>query len=171
MTTRKVKLFMLPKCILSSSKRRGRHHKPTSIKYLCELWFNENFEVLWQHAIGQASSKPFSQCNDHAKVVCKAISLAREGLFGKACQVLTSSGVAPNNETTWKLLQAKHPEGPLPMLPPVPTLVGAILPPDFNVLTILKSFSKATACRPSGLCIQHLLNAAEVPLPSPIGAL
>ena len=98
-----IKLFMLPKCILSSSKRRGRHHKPTSIKYLCELWSNENFEVLWQHAIGQVSSQPFSQCNDHAKVVCKAISLAREGLFGKACHVLTSSGVAPNNETTWKL--------------------------------------------------------------------
>ena len=163
-----IKLFMVPKCILYSSKRRGRHHKPTSIKY---LWSNENFEVLWQHAIGQSSSKPFSQCYDHAKVVCKAISLAREGLFGKACQVLTSSGVAPNNETTWKLLQAKHPEGPLPMLPPVPTLAGAILPPDFNVLTILKSFSKATACGPSGLRIQHLLNAAEVPLPSPIGAL
>ena len=162
---------MLPKCILSSSKRRGGHHKPTSIKYLCELWSNENFEVLWQHGIGQASSKPFSQCNDRAKVVCKAISLAREGLFGKVCQVLTSSGVAPNNETTWKLLQAKHLEGPLPMLPPVPTLAGAILPPDFNVLTIPKSFPKTTACGPSGLHIQHLLNAAEVPLPSPIGAL
>ena len=38
-------------------------------------------------------------------------------------------------------------------------------------MTILKSFSKATACGPSGLRIQHLLNAAEVPLPPPIGAL
>ena len=76
---------------------------------------------------------------------------------------ITSSGVAPNNETTWKLLQAKHPEGPLPMLPPVPTLAGVILPPDFYVLTILKSFSKATVCGPSGLHIQHWLNAAEVP--------
>ena len=54
------------------------------------------------------------------------------------------------------------------MLPPVPTLAEAILPPDFNVLTILKSFSKATACGPSGLHIQHLLNVAEVPLPSPL---
>ena len=32
-----IKLFMLPECILSSSKRRGRHQKPTSIKYICEL--------------------------------------------------------------------------------------------------------------------------------------
>ena len=91
-------------------------------------------------------------------------------LLGKVCLVkhfifLSSSGVAPINETTWKLLQAKCFEGPLPMLSPVPTLAGAILPPDFNVLTILKSFSKTTACGPSGLRIQHLLNAAEVPLP------
>ena len=57
------------------------------------------------------------------------------------------------------------------MLPPAPTLVGAALPPDFNVLAILKSFSKATACGPSGLRIQHLLNAAEVPLKSSKGAL
>ena len=56
-----IKLFMLHKCILSSSKRRGRHHKHTFVKYLCELWSNE---VLWQHAIGQASSKPFPLCND-----------------------------------------------------------------------------------------------------------
>ena len=94
------------------------------------------------------------------KLFVRLFCLLREGSFGKACQVLTSSGVAPNNETTWKLLQAKHPEGPLPMLPPVPALAGAIFPPDFNVLTILKSFSKGTSCGPSGLRIQHLLNAA-----------
>ena len=41
-----IKLFMLPKCILCSSKHRGWHRKPTSIKHLCELWSNENFEVL-----------------------------------------------------------------------------------------------------------------------------
>ena len=132
-----IKLFMLPKYILSSSKRRGRHHKPTtSIQYLCELLSNENFEVLWQHAIGQASSKPFSQCNDHAKVVCKAISLAREDLFGKACQVL--SHLLELHPTMRQLGSCCRPSAltAYPMLPPVPTLAGTILPPDFNVLTV-----------------------------------
>ena len=56
------------------------------------------------------------------------------------------------------------------MQPLVSTPAGAILPPDFNVLDILKSFSKATACGLSGLCIQ-LSNATEVHLPTPLGAL
>ena len=32
-----LKLFFLPKCVLVSSKRRGCHHKPTSISHLCDL--------------------------------------------------------------------------------------------------------------------------------------
>eukprot|EP00731_Ephydatia_muelleri_P017009 Em0010g107a len=32
------KLFMLPKCLVSSPKRRGRHHKPCSIERLCDQW-------------------------------------------------------------------------------------------------------------------------------------
>ncbi|KAL5506409.1 hypothetical protein EMCRGX_G008040 [Ephydatia muelleri] len=35
---------------------------------------------------------------------------------------------------------------------------------NFNILSVLRSFPKATACGPSGLRIQHLLNAAEVTL-------
>ena len=98
--------------------------------------------MLWQHAIGQALSKPFSQCNDHAKVVCKAISLAREGLFGKACQVLTSSGVAPINETTWKLLQAKRFERPLPMLPSGGSrhILGSLKPGNYGHGPIIARF-------------------------------
>ena len=56
-----VKFFMLPTCILSSSKRKGHHHKLTSINHLCELWSSSNFEALWQHANGQVSSKPIPQ--------------------------------------------------------------------------------------------------------------
>ena len=32
------KLFMLPKCLVSSPKRKGRHHKPCSIEHLCDQW-------------------------------------------------------------------------------------------------------------------------------------
>ena len=37
-------------------------------------------------------------------------------------------------------------------------------------MAILHSFPKDTACGPSGLRIQHLIEAAEVPLQFPIGA-
>ncbi|KAL5479135.1 hypothetical protein EMCRGX_G022619 [Ephydatia muelleri] len=44
------------------------------------------------------------------------------------------------------------------------------LPPDFNIMAVLHSFPKDTACGPSGLRIQHLIEAAEVPLHFPICA-
>ncbi len=37
-----------------------------------------------------------------------AIRFAEDGLYGKACRVLTSSGLAPNNPETWKKLIEKH---------------------------------------------------------------
>ena len=45
----------------------------------------------------------------------------------------------------------------------IPPLV-TIFPNDFNIMAILRSFAKITACGPSGLRIQHLLDAAKVPL-------
>ena len=99
-----------------------------------------------------------------------AVSLAREGLLSKACQVLTSSGLAPNNNTTWNLLVSKHPKGTPPTLPTAPPSAAPCLPPDFDIMALLHSFPKDTACGPSGLRIQHLIEAAEVPLQFPICA-
>ena len=112
----------------------------------------------------------------HAPIVLKktlgekklncAISLAQNGLYGKACQTLMSSGVAPNNDT-WKLLISKCPHSPCS---PVPQRPGAEckLPSDLNLMFILRSFPKLTAAGPSGLRIQHLTDATEVPLQIPL---
>eukprot|EP00731_Ephydatia_muelleri_P009723 Em0005g309a len=92
--------------------------------------------------------------------------LLREGLLSKACQVLTSLGLALNNNTTWNLLVSMHLEGtPPPQLLPQPCL-----PPDFDIMALLHSFPKDTACGPSGLRIQHLIEASEVSLQFPICA-
>ena len=91
-----------------------------------------------------------------------AISLSQDGLFGKACQVLVSPGVAPNNAETWSLLVSKHPECACSSVPTLPS-VGTNIPPDFNLMAILMSFPKLTAAGPSGLRIQHVIDASEVP--------
>ena len=63
----------------------------------------------------------------------------------------------------------KHPRGPHPSLPISSSPpVNHVLPHDFHILSVLHSFSKGTACGPSGLHIQHLLDAAQVHLPTPI---
>ena len=89
-----------------------------------------------------------------------------EGLFLKACQALLSPGLAPNNQATWNLLVSKHPKSPLLSPPSAPLL----LPPDFDLKAILHSFPKGTACVPSGLRIQHLIEVAGIPMQSPICA-
>ena len=106
-----LKLFLLPKCVLVSSKHRGRH--PMSIGHLCNLWSQGRFDTLWEHATRQATPRDrHPRQRSTRQSIVTAISLAREGLYGKACQALTSTGIAPNTDTTWELLRSKHPKGP-----------------------------------------------------------
>ena len=58
---------------------------------------------------------------------------------------------------------SKHPRGACPSSLAAPS-VEAVLPPDCNIIPVLRSFSKLTGAGPAGLHIQHLIDAAEVPL-------
>ena len=46
-----LKLFLLPKCVLVSSKRIGCHHRPPSINYLCDLWSKGHLLTLWEQLL------------------------------------------------------------------------------------------------------------------------
>ena len=165
-----LKVFMLPKCLLLAPKRGGCHHKPVPISHLCAQWSKGEFSALWNRASSHHSSGPRLTPNHNSSAVQTAVSLAREGLLSKPCQVLTSSGLAPNNDTTWNLLVSKHLKGISTTPPTAPPSAAPCLPPDFDIMAILHSFPKDTACGPSGLHIQHLIEAAEVPLQFQIGA-
>ena len=165
-----LKLMMLPKCVLPSCQCRGRHNKPVPIEFLCDLWMQNQFNELWNMALSRVSSTT----NHHRtktispkQQILSAISLAQDGLYSKACQTLVSSGLAPNNAETWRLLEAKHPKGECPKTPS-PTDSSTLVPAEINLMAILRSFPKLTAAGPSGLRIQHLIDAAEVPLQTPI---
>ena len=170
-----LKLFMLPKCVLRASHHGGRGHKPHSIEELCRKWSEGHFTALWQYASDHARKPHFNPANrqttESDRRVHYAISKARKGLLGKTCKVLTSSGTAPNTPETWDLLCRKHPMGPVPPSPVVTLPTESLsLPPDFNVMAVLHQFPRDVASGPSGLRIQHLIEAAEVPVPTPICA-
>ena len=57
-----IKLFMLPKCVLPCSKRRGRHNKPIPLEVLCDMWTDGHFGDLWSRAVKHAT------CTLHPKV-------------------------------------------------------------------------------------------------------
>ena len=59
---------------------------------------------------------------------------------------------------------SKCPPPQVPQVPTVPISIG----PDFNTLGVLQSFPKGSAAGPPGLRIQHLLDAASIPLPTSI---
>ena len=165
-----LKVFMLPKCILFAPKRCGGHHKPRPIRDLCDLWSKGHFDVLWNMASNKQSSKRASPLVSRNSGIQTAISYAREGLFSKACQALLSSFfLAPNNQATWNVLVSKHPKSPLPS-PPSTSSAPLFLPPDCDLKAILHSFPKGTACGPSGLRIQHLIEVAGIPMQSSICA-
>ena len=67
-----------------------------------------------------------------------------------------------------RYLQSKHPMGPLPTPPAITSPSAIFVPVDFNIMAILQSFPMSMVCRPLGLRIQHLLEAAEIPLQFPI---
>ena len=96
---------MLPKCVLPSTKRGGRHEKLQPIDFLCNLWANNDLTCLWNLAKGRANwlrDAPVKNLNTSGNPVDMAVSFGRCGMLGKACQTLLSSGIAPNNDTTWQ---------------------------------------------------------------------
>ncbi|KAL5505428.1 hypothetical protein EMCRGX_G006859 [Ephydatia muelleri] len=157
------KLLMLPKCVLPTSKRGGHHNKPISIDILCDMWLKGNLCELWLRAQTRATISTQSKKVLPNKRVDSAIALAKDGLYSKACQMLTSQGLAPDDDNTWNLLTSKHPQGECPSNLPIPS-TETVLTHDFNIVPVLRSFSKLTGAGPTGLRIQHLIDAAEVPL-------
>ena len=145
---------------------------PTSIDFLCDLWSKNDFGTLWN--LAKNNHKDHRQPHDQAAkdkrdLVAYAVSLGRAGLFGKACKVLESNGLAPNNEATWQLLHSKRPSCPPPAAPNANTQAISV-GLNFDILSTLHSFPKGTAAGPSGLRIQHLLDAALITLPTSICA-
>eukprot|EP00731_Ephydatia_muelleri_P012339 Em0006g1233a len=167
-----LKLFMLPKCVLRASKRGGRHCKHPSIEQLCGLWSQGDIGGIWNRIKRRPVIPPHKQNSPidvSKKKISLAIGLGREGLLGKACQALVSPGIAPNTQEVWNSLQQKHPKGAQPSLPTSSSPpVTHVLPQDFNILSVLHSFPKGTACVPSGLRIQHLLDSAQIHLSVPL---
>ncbi|KAL5479607.1 hypothetical protein EMCRGX_G023154 [Ephydatia muelleri] len=165
-----LKLFMLPKCVLPSLRRKGRHDKPLPVDILCNMW-SDNKGDLWDLARNRMTNHKRGACstsiNQRTKVIDQAVSLGRSGMWVKACRILQSSGIAPNNDITWQLLKSKHPSCPTPV-PPVVHTTPVSLEPDFNIIAILRSFPKDTAAGPSGLRVQHLLDVISIPLHTPI---
>ena len=92
----------------------GRHEKPQSIDLLCNIWTRTS---LWNLAKGRANKLGDTASNNqHFNLVDMPVSFGKCGRLGKACRTLLPGSIAPNNKTTWQLLNTKNPIGHLPSL-------------------------------------------------------
>lgn len=163
------RLLMLPKCILALPKRGGKRNRGDrhSISDLCEAWLRGELEWLWSRS--QPSHTPRQRSNSDAKrAINIAIVHSRQGRYGKACASLSSSGLAPDNESTRSLLLAKHPSSPPPKLIDHDDFAEPLrLNDHFNLKGVLSSFSKDVGTDGTNFRIQHLLDADEAHLATP----
>ena len=106
--------------------------------------------LLWSRTIGKYTSMPKAgYSNDiEQRRISSALAYAQECLFSKACHILTSSGIVPNNNTVFELLKSKHPLSDPPITPAIPTTRAIHVLPVFSISTVLQSFLKGTACGP-----------------------
>ena len=162
-------------CDLPLHRCQGCHDKPLPVIPCATCGQINDVGSLWNLAKGRAishihqSTSSIRQCTSN---IDRAISLGISGMIGKACRFLQSSGIAPNNENTWQLLKAKHPSCPAPVVPAVLDTEVIVLQPDFNILSVLRSFPKDTVAGPSGPAYEsNTCLASLFPLPSahPLG--
>ena len=162
---------MLTKCIL---KRKGRHHKQLSISKLCDLWeagpvadlctgLQAKAQTAGQGILSSLYQSPKSLLSECQRQIACSISLAQDGLLEEACRILCCNGIAKNSHSTFITLQSKHPTSPPPvaLANSVLTSQSDVFPPDFNIISVIQTFAKGTACGPSGLRAQHISDALE----------
>ena len=161
----------------SSCQGKGKSTR-IPIEQLCKMWSAGKIHALWELAVaaGQSThrcSPPTTYSVEEAEEnkIAAALTCARDDLYSKACSILTSSGLAPNCDETFVRLKSKHPFSDPPVIPHCPSSADLDpqsplqLPPGYNMYKHLKSFKTATACRPSGMRVKHLLDAMKATLP------
>jgi len=151
---------MLPKCVLCSPRRGGRKHQRTAAAFTIERlkrWNDGERASLW--ASRPQPQRPHGRDMTAEQKRDFATGLAREGFDKKACTALLSHGLCDHSQATVAALRALHPTSAAPV---VPALESLPLAPGFDVDAVtqaLRRFPSDTAPGPSGLRVQHVLDA------------
>ena len=153
-------LIMLPKTVLLAPPRGGKKHRQTAAAFtadrLCR-WEAGERGSLWDN-LPTPTSRTRSKPSDEQKAKL-AVALCREGFDRKACAALVAADVCEENLETAQLLKTLHPEAAPPGASPINQLPwGTEISPGM-VSKVLKSFPLDSAPGPSGLRVQHLLEA------------
>jgi hypothetical protein len=160
--------FFLPKAVLRSADRgggkRGRDKAEAETKDRAKAWLEGKRGALWAPPRAGKSEKNQSSEGSTAVRRERAVELAKEGLFSKACSALLSSPPVEVTDEVEKEMRAKHP-APRPeetsrvkSLRDVSKSAASQVTPEIAAKAI-RDFPRGSAGGPSGLRPQHLKDA------------
>ena len=171
------KLFMLPKCILSSPPRGGRSHWRdvlSLVRSRIQKWRDGRISELRANVTVEdkrlkarlsrsksSDPSPESLCQGNTIRARRAVE---DGQYKKALQSLTSAGLTKPSNDVLVEMRAKHPVSSIPTLPTDPP-PPAVQVSKEEVSRALKSFPNCSAPGPSGLRANHLKQAVFCPSP------
>ena len=133
------------------------------VKGRLQRWFAGDLGSLWLeacasgHSLSKRVDSSASTSSQRSNNVRRAKLAVQDG---QAIQALTSEGLAPPSPSVIQEMVDKHPQAPVPVLPPDP------VPPSVKVSERVvhqgvKSFPKGSAPGPSGLRPSHLRSPAD----------
>ena len=123
-----------------------------------ERWKNGDYAGLWFEAASMKQAKKTNH-DSMETLAARAKSLCLQGQFGRAAKILSSDGVAPDNEETLKELMNFHPAEEVPPRVTDDYSSYAYQSDEASVFKQLQSFSNFTAAGPSKMYPEHLLHA------------
>jgi len=162
-------LLMLAKATLCSPPRAGEKRKRQALQYTrnrLEAWLRGSRERLELWRTLPTQNRGDRRRTDPASDVARerrASKLAADGRLGEAFKALSSPTPLPPDADRLERMRAKHPK---PLRPPGAGRHGPA-PPTWEVeweeiQEQLRRFPRGTAAGPSGLAVQHILDACRV---------
>ena len=151
---------MLPKAVLLPPPRKGKKHIHKTAAFVSDRlsrWEAGERASLWEE-LPTPKSKPGRKMAQEQRLK-HAVSLCREGFDRKACAALISDEICEESIETVNLLKPLHPQAPPPNSAPMSDLPWCREITPGTLSKVLKSFPLDSAPGPSGLRIQHLLEA------------
>ena len=170
-----LKLFMLPRCILTNPTNGAHQTWRETLKVVrarLGKWQSGDISGLWsdlmaaekisQHRRGPKKPlHPDALCASNVRRAKRAIEA---GQYRKGIQALTSDGLAPASSETLGEMLAKHPQSPLPSIPSSPP-PSPITINEAVVAKALRSFPGDSAPGPSLFRANHFKEAVFCPSP------
>ncbi|GAU48609.1 hypothetical protein TSUD_327220 [Trifolium subterraneum] len=172
-----VQLLLLPRCTLHVVKPQNRRDRRSGNRKSSQQHHVLGCLATWREPDGLAKlvhsvldnyghaglgsgreniEEENSKMNTNIKQCLRKVA---DGHFTAAVKVLGSSGVAPYNEDTLKILEEKHPYMSPPTAPTTRFIEAPLVVEVDTVLKCIQSFPKGTSCGRDGLRAQHLLDA------------